>query len=221
MIVTRASVEQPAIERCSKGCHVFPKSLGTQARPGKGTESLGGGIGYHHQSSKTHWLIDNLVLVHVGMLCCKGVCSMQSSIPSVRWNCWCFFVLICFWSRHSIHSMHESFFVWMERDNSLIEISVDVINSEMPVWTPFLQCKCSIMKSEKEPSYKKKLCKKSHRIYKSGCISKEVSPPQSLFWGKVPSYCPDTGEACGVARKPRRWRWWRSLKLSWWWFWLS
>lgn len=54
MIVTRASVEQPAIERCSKGCHVCPKSLGTQARPGKGTESLGGGIGYHHQSSKTH-----------------------------------------------------------------------------------------------------------------------------------------------------------------------
>jgi len=60
------------------------------------------------------------------------------------------------------------------------------------------------MKSEKEPLYKKKLCKKSHRIYKYGCISKEVSPPQSLFWGKVPSYCPDTGEACGVAQKPRR-----------------
>lgn len=73
VIVTSASVEQPAIERCSKGCHVCPKSLGTQARPGKGTESLGGGIGYHHQSSKTHWLIDNLVLVHVGMSCCKGV----------------------------------------------------------------------------------------------------------------------------------------------------
>lgn len=78
VIVTSASVEQPAIERCSKGCHVCPKSLGTQARPGKGTESLGGGIGYHHPSSKTHWLIDNLVLVHVGMLCCKGVRSMQS-----------------------------------------------------------------------------------------------------------------------------------------------
>ena len=132
-----------------------------------------------------------------------------------------FCYLICFWSRHSIYSIYESFCVWMERDNSLIEISVDVIHSEMPVWTPFLQCKCSIMKYKKEPLYKKKLCKKSHRIYKSGCISKEVSPPQSLFWGKVPSYCPDTGEACGVARKPRRWRWRGSLKLSWWWFWLS
>ena len=53
MIVTSASVEQAAIERCSKGCHVCPKSLGTQARPGKGTESLGGSIGCD-QSSKTH-----------------------------------------------------------------------------------------------------------------------------------------------------------------------
>ena len=40
------------------------------------------------------------------------------------------------------------------------------------------------MKSEKEPLYKKKLRKKSHKIYKPGCISKEVSHPQSFFWGR-------------------------------------
>ena len=70
----------------------------------------------------------------------------------------------------------------------LIESSVDVIN-EMPVWSLILQCKYSIMKSEDEALRRKKPHKTSHRINESGCMSKEVLPPQS-FLGEGPILLP-------------------------------